>query len=108
MHRLSDDQIQQLWDLRAAGAGVRRIATALAISRNTVRRYVRRASEGSAFPPAMPTAPPWHSRAKDLLELDPSASAVARALRDEKVFVSARTVQRLAATWRRAGELRSA
>ena len=105
---MSDDQIQKLWDLRGTGAGVRKIALVLTISRNTVRRYLRRATEGSAWPPPMPEAPPWHARARDMLAHGPNATAVAVALRAENVFVTARTVQRLAKTWRRDGELRSA
>lgn len=108
MHRLSDHQIQSLWDLRAAGAGARRIAITLAISRNTVRRYLRRGADGSLFPSPMPEAPAWHARAGHMLADESNASAVAVALRAEGVFVSARTVQRFAATWRQAGELQTA
>ena len=100
MHRLSDERVQGLWDLRASGAGVRRIAVVLGISRNTVRRYLRRRAAGSVFPPAAPPPPAWHERAKELLAEGKSARATALALQAEGVVVSVRTVQRLAASIR--------
>jgi transposase len=95
MHRLAPPLLQQLWDLRASGASLRRIAVVLGISRNTVRRHVRRAS-GSTFPPPLDATPAWRLRARELVAAHGPvmATVVAATLRAEGHAVSARSVQR--------------
>jgi transposase len=103
MHRLDPDVLQQLWDLRASGASLRGVAVALGISRNTVRRYVRRAVHGSAFPSPADVTPVWHARVRELLaEQGPGvrATRLATQLRAEGLVVTARSVQRTLAAWR--------
>jgi transposase len=95
MHRLAAPVLQQLWDLRASGASLRKIAVVLGISRNTVRRHVRRAT-GSVFPPSVDATPAWRTRARELVaEHGPvMATILAATLRSEGFTVSARSVQR--------------
>ena len=102
MHRLAPDLLQQLWDLRMGGASLRKIAVVLGISRNTVRRHVRRATHGSGFPPALDATPPWRTRARELVsEHGPvMATILANTLRGEGYTVSARSVQRELASLR--------
>lgn len=102
MHRLASLLLQQLWDLRMGGASVRRIAVVLGISRNTVRRHVRRATQGSAFPPPLDAASPWRARARELADTQGPimATVLATTLRGEGFTVSARSVQRELARWR--------
>ena len=96
MHRLAPALLQQLWDLRAAGASLRKIAVVLGISRNTVRRHVRRAAHGSVFPPPLDATPAWRTRARALAaDHGPiMATILAITLRSEGFVVSARSVQR--------------
>jgi transposase len=102
MFRLSPDLLQQLWDLRAAGASLRKVAAVLRISRNTVRRHVRGATHGSAFPPPLEPPREWPARARALIVADPSltARAISTRLRTEGLEVSMRSVQRELAKWR--------
>lgn len=102
MHRLSPDLLQQLWDLRSNNTSLRKIAVQLGISRNTVRRYVRRAVSGSAFPVAYESAPAWHARARDIMDARDGirATTLATELRAEGFVVTARSVQRTLAAWR--------
>jgi len=82
-------ELQRLHD---SGASIRRIAIALQISRNTIRRYIRNG------PPQRPTIPAWHLRALELFEdadCKGNASAIARVLRAENVHVTSRSVQRV-------------
>jgi hypothetical protein len=96
MHRLAPDLLQQLWDLRMAGASLRKIAVVLGISRNTVRRHVRRATHGSGFPPPLDAPPPWRARAREIVDTHGPimATILAVTLRAEGYTVSARSVQR--------------
>lgn len=74
--------------LRAGGASIRRIAILLGISRNTVRRYLRRAH--------CPRKPPvWRGRAIELFSACRNGAEVARKLRDEGFAISTRSVQRV-------------
>lgn len=102
MHRLSTELLQQLWDLRSNGTSLRTIAVRLAISRNTVRRYVRRAVTGSSFPVTYETAPVWHARAREIMDAREGirATTLATELRAEGFVVTARSVQRTLAAWR--------
>ena len=103
MHRLAPDVLQHLWDLRSTGASLRGVAISLGISRNTVRRYVRRAVHGSGFPPVIESTPIWHARARELLALHGPAvraTKIATDLRAEGFVVTARSVQRTLAAWR--------
>jgi transposase len=89
---LDDETVREIEALRRAGASIRRIVTALRLSRNTVRAYIRRGG------PARRRAPPeWFARAVELFEerCKGNASAVARVLRTQGVAVSTRTVQRV-------------
>ena len=78
------------------GASVRKIAVVLGISRNTVRRHVRRATHGSAFPPPLDAAPAWRARAGELVDMHGPivATVLASTLRGVGYVVSARSVQR--------------
>ena len=102
MHRLSPDLLQHLWDLRSNGTSLRKVAVQLGISRNTVRRYVRRAVHGSSFPASYETAPAWHARSREILDARPNirATTLATELRAEGFVVTARSVQRTLAAWR--------
>lgn len=99
---LTRDTVRRLRELEASGAGIRRIAVLLGISRNTVRRYVR---------PDIPTPTrverPWRDRAAELY-LGPclgNAAAVARALRSEGFAAEERAVQRVIREMKDRGEL---
>jgi transposase len=102
MFRLKPALLQQLWDLRAAGASIRKIANTLQISRNTVRRHVRSATHGSAFPPPVDPPREWAARARAIATAEPglTARSVAAALRSEGLSASLRSVQRELAKWR--------
>lgn len=102
MFRLKPPLLQQLWDLRATGTSIRRIAVVLGVSRNTVRRYVRRAVHGSGFPPPLDARPAWPAKARAIIALDPALTSrsIAARLRVEGIVVSMRSVQRELAKWR--------
>ena len=88
---LPENIVVRLEALRDAGTSIRKMVALLSLSRNTVRRYVRRGR------PAKRVEPQWHSHAIELFETrcKGNASAVARILATEGVTVTARTVQRL-------------
>jgi hypothetical protein len=79
-----------------SGASLRKIAVVLGISRNTVRRHVRRAAHGSGLPPALDTTPQWRARAREIVAMHGPimATILAATLRGEGFTVSARSVQR--------------
>jgi predicted transcriptional regulator len=78
------------------GASLRKIAVVLGISRNTVRRHVRRATHGSGFPPPLDATPAWRTRAREIVAMHGPvmATILAATLRGEGFTVSARSVQR--------------